>query len=380
MNEILITGTGLFTPPESITNTELVSSFNHYVAEFNATHAQAIANNEIEALKESDEEFIFKASGIKNRYVMNKASILDIKIMQPILAKRADSELSLQAEMAVCAAKEALIRANLAANEIDAVIVACSNLQRPYPAIAIEVQKELGISGFAFDMNVACSSATFAIQTAYSTIKSDIAKRVMIVMPEICSAHLNFKDRDSHFIFGDVCTAVIIETGQTCKSSSAYKIIATKTKTEFSNNIRNNFGFLTKTESEVFKQPSNIFNKDYFFMQQGRKVFKEIIPMVAELIANHLAENNIAVKEIKRFWLHQANANINRLVTEKLLGNFSDERLVPSILNDYANTSSPGCIIAFHKYNEDLKIGDIGVLCSFGAGYSIGNIILEKIC
>ncbi len=88
---------------------------------------------------------------------------------------------------------------------------AASNMQRAYPAMAIEVQQALGIEGFAFDMNVACSSATFGIKTAADFIATGSAEAVLMVNPEICSGHLNFRDRDSHFIFGDVATAVIVE-------------------------------------------------------------------------------------------------------------------------------------------------------------------------
>ena len=89
--------------------------------------------------------------------------------------------------------------------DIDAVIVACSNMQRAYPAMSIEIQNAIGAKGFAFDMNVACSSATFGLQTAADMIRSGSAKCVLMVNPEVCSGHLEWRDRDCHFIFGDVC-------------------------------------------------------------------------------------------------------------------------------------------------------------------------------
>ncbi len=130
------------------------------------------------------------------------------------------------------------------AAEIGAVICAASNMQRAYPAMAIEVQQALGIDGFAFDMNVACSSATFGIKTAADFIATGSAKAVLMVNPEICSGHLNFTDRDSHFIFGDVATAVIVEDA--AQASGGWEILGTRLKTVFSNNIRNNFGFLNR--------------------------------------------------------------------------------------------------------------------------------------
>lgn len=377
MTEVVISGTGLFTPSESISNRELVESYNRYVNQFNHEHANEIAAGKIEALRESDEEFIFKASGIKNRYVMDKKGILDINIMQPILAKRDNDSLSIQAEMAVKAAQEALQNAQCAAKDIDMVLLACSNMQRAYPAMAVEVQQALGIDGFAFDMNVACSSATFAIQTAVAAIKSGQAKSVLIVNPEICTAHLNFKDRDCHFIFGDACTAMVIQAASVCRTPRCFKIIDTYLKTQFSNNIRNNFGFLSKCEKAAFENAANLYAADQLFTQQGRKVFKEVVPMVADLISQHLTKNNITPQQIKRLWLHQANANMNRLIAAKVLGFEPDEKQAPNVLQDYANTSSPGCVIAFHLHHTDLMPGDVGVLCSFGAGYSVGNIIVQ---
>src|SRR3546814_17938618 len=94
---------------------------------------------------------------------------------------------------------------------VDAVLCAASNMQRPYPAMAVEIQAALGIDGFAFHMNVACSSATFGIQTAADYIRAGHARSVLVVNPEICSGHLNWRDRDSHFIFGDVATALLVE-------------------------------------------------------------------------------------------------------------------------------------------------------------------------
>ena len=208
MTRIQISGTGLFTPKEVLTNDELVDSYNKFVDEFNLENKDRIASGEIEELQKSSSEFIEKASGVKARYVQNKSGILDTKFMRPQLRERKEDELSNLAEMGVIAAKQAIENANIDIEKIDAVIVACSNLERPYPAIAIEIQNALNIEGFAFDMNVACSTATFGIQTIYDMIKSGSIRSALMVNPEICSGHLNFKDRDCHFIFGDVATAV----------------------------------------------------------------------------------------------------------------------------------------------------------------------------
>ena len=372
MNEIVISGTGVFTPKESITNKELVEAYNAYAEKFNTLNKDLIDNGELDALELSNEDFIYNASGIKNRYVMDKKGILDPDIMHPILDRRNNDEPSILAEMSIEAAKQALEVSGKKPSDIDAVITACSNLERAYPAIAIEVQQYLGIQGFAFDMNVACSSATFGIQAAADMIKAGSAETILIVDPEICSGHLDFKDRDCHFIFGDVCTALILEKKASANSTNSFEILSTKCITQFSNNIRNNFGFLNQAENSDLDSP------DKLFIQEGRKVFKQVVPIVSSLIEGHLQDNGLSIDKISRLWLHQANLSMNQLIAKKLLGRDPLEGEMPIVLNEYANTSSAGSIIAFHKHNNDLIKNDIGVICSFGAGYSVGSIIVQK--
>lgn len=368
----VISGSGLFTPSETISNEELVASFNAWVDLYNDTHADEIARGEIEPKTHSSAEFIEKASGIKSRYVINKAGILDPHRMVPNIPERDNAEPSVMCEIACHAAREAMTAAHVAPEEIDAVIVAASNMQRAYPAMAIEVQAALGAKGFAFDMNVACSSATFGIQQASDAVKSGSARRVLVVNPEICTGHLNFRDRDSHFIFGDVATAVVVESADSAREQQGWEILDSRMQTLFSNNIRNNFGFLNRGDE------TGVGQLDKLFVQEGRKVFKEVCPAVAEQISSQLASMGIAPDDLKRIWLHQANRNMNDLIARKVFGKDPSPEESPTILDEYANTSSAGSIIAFHKHSGDLAPGDLAVLCSFGAGYSIGSIVLRR--
>jgi beta-ketodecanoyl-[acyl-carrier-protein] synthase len=368
---IAISSTGLFTPGQSISNAELVVAFNAYVERFNAQNAAGIESGAVTALQPSSVEFIEKASGIKARYVVDKAGVLDVETMCPRIAERANDQISIMAEIGVKACEDALARAGRKASDVQAVVCAASNMQRAYPAMAIEIQDALGIEGFAFDMNVACSSATFGIQTAADFIRAGHAKSVLVVNPEICSGHLNWRDRDSHFIFGDVATAILVEA-EDIAPKGAWTILGTKLKTQFSNNIRNNFGFLNRTA------PEGVGLADKLFVQEGRKVFKEVVPMVSDMILGHMQELNLAPQHLRRLWLHQANANMNRLISSRVLGHEASEDESPTVLDTYANTSSAGSIIAFHKHSQDLKPGDRGLICSFGAGYSAGTVFVAK--
>lgn len=376
----MIAATGLHTPAQSISNAELVAAYNAFAERFNAENKDAIDAGELEPLIPSSVGFIEKASGIKSRFVVEKSGILDPQRMVPRIPERANDELSLLAEMAVEAARDALTRWGKDVGEIGAVICAASNMQRPYPAMAIEVQQALGIEGFAFDMNVACSSATFGLKTAADFIASGSVKAVLMVNPEICSAHLNFRDRDSHFIFGDVATAVIIEAPD--RASGGWDILGTRLKTVFSNNIRNNFGFLNRAGRDdvnaVSDDPRPDGRTDKLFAQQGRRVFKDVVPMVAEMIVDHAHELGIDPAGLKRLWLHQANINMNELIGRRVLGREPEPGENVIILDEYANTSSAGSIIAFHLHGDGFAPGDTGLICSFGAGYSAGSVFVRK--
>lgn len=372
MKQVVISGTGLYTPPFSISNEELVVAFNAYAEKFNTDNAAAIASGEMTAIEPSSTAFIEKASGIKSRYVMEKTGILDPDRMVARIPERPEEDISLQAEICIAAAREALERAERTPADIDMVLVACSNMQRAYPAMAIEVQEALGIQGYGFDMNVACSSATFGIQTAMAAIQSGQARAVLVLNPEITSGHLNFRDRDSHFIFGDACTAVILEGADTATSKHQFEILGSKLKTKFSNNIRNNFGFMNRFDESGIGKPDKLFH------QQGRKVFKEVCPMAADMIKETVGNASLDLADISRFWLHQANLNMNLLIARTLLGRDAEPHEAPVILDTYANTSSAGSIIAFHKYQDDMPAGANGVICSFGAGYSIGCVVVRK--
>ncbi len=367
-----ITGTGVFTPENIITNAELVTAFNAYADKKNAENAEAIAAGRVEPMQHSSEEFIVKASGIENRYVMDKTGVLNPDVMHPTLRQRSDDEPGIMTEMAVDACRKALAQAGRTADEVDLVICAASNHERAYPAIAIEIQNALGIDGFGFDMNVACSSATFGIQAAADMVRSGSVRAALVVNPEICSGHLEWRDRDCHFIFGDVATATLIERIEDAKGPH-FEILSTRCATSFSNNIRNNNGFLRRS------RPDGVADRrDMQFMQNGRKVFKEVLPMVSQHITEHMDSEGMNSTDLKRLWLHQANKAMNDFIGKKVLGRDPEPGEQPNILQDYANTSSAGSIIAFSKHSDDLEEGDIGLICSFGAGYSVGSVIVKR--
>ena len=371
MHRVAISRTGLYTPPESISNQELVTAFNQFAEWDNHQHAAAIAAGIRQPIPPSSVEFIEKASGIKRRYVMEKSGVLDPQRMYPRFRARPDHEISMMAEIGVAAAKDALLRAGKQASDVDGLICAAANMQRAYPAMAVEIQTALGIKGFGFDMNVACSSATFGIDMAVNAVRTGAARAILVVNPEITSPHLAWKDRDCHFIFGDVCTAILVERLDLAPQG-AFEILGTRLLSTFSNNIRNNQGFMSRAED---RDPDD---RDQLFRQEGRKVFKEVCPMAAEHIESHLQSLDLTPAQVRRYWLHQANLSMNQFIIRRLLGRDASADEAPVILDEFANTASAGSIISFHRNKADIQSGETGVICSFGAGYSIGSVIVRK--
>jgi beta-ketodecanoyl-[acyl-carrier-protein] synthase len=372
VHECVISGTGLWVPPERISNAELAASLTAATERWNLEHKAEIEAGTCEARDLPSERFIVKASGVENRYVIDKRGVLDPERLRPHLRTRSEDEPGIQCEISVAAVREALAQAGRRPDEVDAVLVACSNLQRAYPAVAIEVQHAIGASGWAYDLNVACSSATFGMQAAVDAVARGNARCAVVVNPELTSGHNNFELRDYHFIFGDACTATVIEPARTCRAEAAFEVLGTRLVTKFSNNIRNDFGYLNRCEDDA-REPHELL-----FRQNGRKVFREVCPMVAEVIKDQLRDLGLEPSQLRRMWLHQANLAMNQLIAKTVLGRPAEPDEAPVILDEFANTSSAGSVIAFHRHRADLAPGDLGVICSFGAGYSIGSVVVRR--
>ena len=369
MSEVYIAGTGIWYPDDSISNDEIVESFNAYVDSFNDANKDAINNNKVSKLEYSSTEFIEKASGIKTRHVIDKKGILDINKMMPSVVHEDASKMSIHAEVGIKAALKALENAKMSASDIDAVILGTSHAARNYPSVAIEIQNELGIKGYAYDMLVGCSSTTFAINNAISDISSGVANNVLVINPEISTPFVNYAKRDIHFIFGDGCVATVVSKNI---NSNSFKVIDRKLITKFSNNIRSDWSYLARAASDEKSY------EDLLFYQNGNSVFKEVCPMVAKFILDQLDKNELSHKEIKKFWLHQANARMVNLIVSKIIGsNDFDTSLAPLPIEKFGNLASAGSMFAFNLHN-DLQPGEKGLICSFGAGYSVCSIIVEK--
>ena len=368
-----ITGHGLWHPDTVLTNDELCAAFNEFVRRDNAKNADAIAAGTRESLKESTPEFVVKASGILRRYVEDKTGLTDPERMCPNIPDRPEDQLSVQAEYAVNAAKVALARAGKAGEDVDLVVLGCSNLQRLYPALAIEVQNAIGARGYAFDISLGCSAATGAAQLASQAVRLGQSTCALVVVPELTTGHMNWRERDSHFIFGDASVSLVIEPTAKAKRG-AWEILSTQMLSKWSaSTIRNNRGYLDRCDPSTENDETS-----KLFHQQGRRVFKDVVPLAEKFIKDHLAGHDLQPSQVARYWLHQANQSMNELIAKRVLGREATREEAPIILDEFGNTASAGSLLAFSRHNEDLAAGSYGLMASFGAGYSLGSLLLQR--
>lgn len=371
MQRVIISGIGIKIPEASITNEELVESFNIWVEGENRRREQ----NGEELLRKSDPAFILHASGVKKRHVIEREGILDPTRMAPRIPPRPNDALSLEAEFGIASAQRALDHAGLEPRDIDLIICSASHHQRPYPAIAIEMQQAMGTSGIGFDMGLGCSSALAGLHVAINLVRSGAHKRVLVTTPEIITGHLNFRDRQTHFIFGDASASMVVEAiGEDETRPGRFEVRDTRMWTQLSSNIRTNLGYLTRTAQE---DPYMVDMEGNMIEQVGNKVFKEVTVAGHRFIVDFLAEHGLTPDDIRRFWLHQANARMNAMILKLAFGHEVGHDRAPMVLERLGNTAGAGAVIAFQENHADMKAGDYGLLCAFGAGYSIGGALLR---
>jgi beta-ketodecanoyl-[acyl-carrier-protein] synthase len=220
-------------------------------------------------------------------------------------------------------------------------------------------------------MLLGCSAGTGATQLASQFIQLGQAKCALVVVPELTTGHMNWRERDSHFIFGDASVAFVIEPTERAKPGS-WEILSTRMMSKWSSNIRNNKGYLDRCD------PRTEHNVDRLFHQNGRRVFKDVVPLAEKFISDHITAHGLQPPQIARYWLHQANQNMNELIMKRLLGRDATREEAPIILDEYGNVASAGSMIAFSNYSDDIPPGSYGVIASFGSGYSLGSLLLQR--
>lgn len=304
-----------------------------------------VTNADMEKIVDTSDEWIRERTGIKERRIA------------------ADHEKT--SDLALKAARQALERANMPAEEIDLIILATSTPDNTFPATAVTIQAELGITGgAAFDMQAVCSGFVFAMTTADQYIRSGQAKNVLVIGAETFSRLLDWEDRTTCVLFGDGAGAVILSSVPV-EEAPDHGILASR--------LRSDGRYRDKLY--VDGGPSTTQTTGHLRMH-GREVFRHAVTNISDVIEETLEEAGLDIAEVDWFVPHQANERI-LVGTAKKIG-LPFEKVIMTVAQ-HGNTSAASIPLALNEAYEAGKIkpGDMILLEAMGGGFTWGAVLLK---
>ena len=310
---------------------------------------RVLTNADFEKTLETTDEWIRTRTGIRQRHVVDKGVATS--------------------DLAVEAVKCALAERGMEANEIEAIVVATVTPDMLFPSTACLVQHKLGIkSVWGFDLSAACSAFVYALQTGAQFIASGAHKKVMVIGADVMSSILDYTDRATCILFGDGAGAVILEA-----SPDGTGII------DFEHEIDGSGGCSLYMPGGGSLHPAThetVDKKMHFVHQDGQAVFKYAVRKMGEVCERLLARNNVKATDIDCFIPHQANQRIINATAERV--GLKPESVIINI-DRYGNTTAGTIPLAMQTAREEgrLKKGDLVLLASVGAGFTVGATLLR---
>ena len=310
---------------------------------------RVMTNADFEKIVETSDEWIVSRTGIRERHVVDKGVATS--------------------DLAVEATKRALAERGINANEIEAIIVATVTPDMLFPSTACIVQHKLGIERvWGFDLSAACSAFVYALQTGAQFVATGAHKKVLVVGADVMSSILDYTDRATCILFGDGAGAVILEA-----SEDGAGII------DFEHEVDGSGACALYMPGGGSLNPSThetVDKKMHFVHQEGQSVFKFAVKKMAEVCETLLLRNNVKASDIECFIPHQANQRIIKATSERL--GLKPESVVINI-DRYGNTTAGTIPLAMQTAREEgkLKKGDLVLLASVGAGFTVGATLLR---
>lgn len=300
-----------------------------------------LTNEKLSTMVDTSDEWISTRTGIKERHICVKETLLDL---------------------ATSASRDALEEAQMRPAELDYII--CTTVQGDYitPPLACLVQKELGATCPAFDVNAACTGFLFALDLAQGYFDTGKAKNILVVSAENMSKFANWTDRSTCVLFGDAAGAVVLSKGE--------GLLSIKLTTTGDNELitiggnQGNSPFAEKEETYP-----------YLYMK-GPDVYKFAVASMCNDLKDVVREAGLQMEDITHIIPHQANARIIATAKQKL--KLREDQIV-CYIDQYGNTSSSSVPLAIDRLNRDgnLRHGDIIALCAFGGGLTTGACIIR---
>jgi 3-oxoacyl-[acyl-carrier-protein] synthase-3 len=318
MRRAAITGWGDYTPPAVLTNEDLASVID------------------------TTDEWIRSRSGIKERRISHVSN----------------------AEMATAAARQALAAADLAAEEMDLIIVATCSPDRAVPSVAAYVQRQLGGLGATMDLNAACSGFVYAMSVANGMIAAGTVERALIIGAERLSSFLDLQDRSTAVLFGDGAGAVVVEA-----TEGPHGLL--------SSNLHSD-GSLTEILTIRGAGTEGVFEAEVPLTvdMEGREVFRNAVTRMSEGAVVAIDNAGLQVEDIDVLISHQANIRIIDATARRLN---VDPDTVYTNIHAYGNTSAASIPIALSEALDRgvVSPGDVLAMVAFGGGLTWGALVLR---
>jgi 3-oxoacyl-[acyl-carrier-protein] synthase-3 len=308
-----------------------------------------LTNAELEKIVDTSDEWIVSRTGIRQRTIA--------------------SENESTSTFAVRAAREALERARVKAEELDLLICATVTPDSPLPAVSCTIQAELGASNAAaFDISAACTGFIYALSIADNFIKTGAAEKVLVIGAEVLSKWADWTDRATCVIFADGAGAAVVG-----RVPEGRGILASVIKSD------GNFTGVLNIPAGGTKIPFSqkvLDERSHYIKMRGNELFKVAIRNMALSSKQVLKEAGYGTEDVDLVIPHQANQRITDAVAERL--NIKDDRMYSNI-DRIGNSSSATIPIGLHEnvVSGRLKEGDLVLLTAFGGGVTWGSLLMR---
>jgi len=325
-----------------IKKTAAITAVGKYVPDY------ALTNKELETLVETNDEWIYTRTGIKERRILKDSdkgtSYLAIKAAQDLIEKR-----------------------GLDPSEIDMVLVGTATPDMNVASTAVYVASQIGaVNAFGYDLQAACSSFLYAMSTAAAYIESGRYRKVLVIGADKMSSIVDYTDRTTCIIFGDGAGAALFEPNEEGLGLQDEYLRSDGVGREF---LRIEAGgSLLPTSEDTLK------NRQHYIQQEGKTVFKYAVSNMADASEKLLQRNNLTNEDIDWLAPHQANKRIIEATARRI--NLDKEKVMINIQN-YGNTTSATLPLLLADYEHKLKKGDSIVFAAFGGGFTWGAIYLK---
>jgi len=312
---------------------------------------KVVTNRELEAIVDTNDEWIQTRTGIKERRFVEKGVG--------------------SSDLAVLAIQKLLKQTETRPEEIDLIIVGTVTPDMMFPSTACLIARKLGAkNAWGFDLSAACSGFLFALSTGEQFIRSGKHKKVLVVGVDVMSSILNFKDRNTCVLFGDGAGAVLLEPVLIDRQLGILDSV------EHVDGVGGDFLYMPAGGSLNPPTIETVEKNMHYVHQEGKSVYKYAVSGMANVAVEILERNKINPKEVDLFVAHQANLRIIESTQKKL--NLPDEKVMVTI-HKYANTTAatiPTCLAVAQEEGR-LKKGDLVLAVAFGAGFTWGASLIR---